>query len=199
MTHLSTASTRASKTTPWWQLDRLNNTVKIAIALIGMLLTLTGINLTIAKYEAHLATGDTVLLELAPVDPRGFMQGDYMALRFAIEEDILEALKAINKEYTWRTYDGIAIIKKDENGVGHFVRLTDDKTIKAKDLEINETPLHFRLRHNQIRFATNAFFFQEGHAEAYEAAEYGLFRVNESGEPLLTDMVDDEFEVILPE
>ena len=34
--------------------------------------------------------------------------------------------------------------------------------------------------------------------EAFEAAEYGLFRVNDKGEPLLTNLVDDNFKVISP-
>lgn len=59
--------------------------------------------------------------------------------------------------------------------------------------------IHYRVRNNTMKLATNAFFFQEGHAEAFEAAEYGLFRVNDNGEPLLTDMVNSEFKVIDPE
>ncbi|XOT97907.1 GDYXXLXY domain-containing protein, partial [Alcaligenes pakistanensis] len=30
--------------------------------------------------------GQTVLLELAPVDPRSLMQGDYMSLNFALSQ-----------------------------------------------------------------------------------------------------------------
>ncbi|WP_340367543.1 GDYXXLXY domain-containing protein, partial [Marinobacter azerbaijanicus] len=43
------------------------------------------------------------------------------------------------------------------------------------------------------RFATDAFFFQEGHAERYELARYGRFRVNERGEPLLVALHDEAF------
>ena len=34
--------------------------------------------------ERILSGGQTVLLELAPVDPRSLMQGDYMALNYAL-------------------------------------------------------------------------------------------------------------------
>ncbi|MDQ7727848.1 GDYXXLXY domain-containing protein [Halomonas sp. SpR8] len=56
----------------------------------------------------------------------------------------------------------------------------------------DERQLRYRLRNGQVRFATNAFFFQEGHAERYETARYGLFRVNATGELLLVAMYDDE-------
>ena len=50
--------------------------VTIIITLLGLALVLVVMTRNIIKYENHLATGDTVLLALAPVDPRGFMQGD---------------------------------------------------------------------------------------------------------------------------
>ena len=36
--------------------------------------------------ERIIAQGRVVLVELAPVDPRSLMQGDYMMLRFAIDD-----------------------------------------------------------------------------------------------------------------
>ena len=47
-----------------------------------------------------------------------------------------------------------------------------------------------------MRFATDAFFFQEGHAERYEPARYGRFRVNEDGEPLLVALHDSELNLL---
>src|SRR5690606_19512775 len=39
-------------------------------------------------FERTLRDGQLVLLELAPVDPRSLMQGDYMALRFAVDAQL---------------------------------------------------------------------------------------------------------------
>lgn len=44
-----------------------------------------------------------------------------------------------------------------------------------------------------MHVATNAFFFQEGHAERYEKAHYGEFRVDKEGELLLTALYDEAF------
>lgn len=63
-------------------------------------------------------------------------------------------------------------------------------------LAVNELAIHYRIRNGSVQVATNAFFFQEGHAKSFEAAQYGLFRVNAKGEPLLTEMVNDKFQII---
>lgn len=180
-----------AKPLPWWQ----KRPFTISVALLGLLLIIVMMTINVAKYETHLATGDTVLLELAPVDPRGFMQGDYMTLSYAIEREIFDALENHLEEdlHGTTSRDGYVIVALDDSRVGEFIRLAD---AKPSNLTPNEMAIHYRIRHGSLKLATNAFFFQEGHAEAYEAAEYGQFRVNDKGEPLLIDMVDSEFKVI---
>ena len=176
---------------PWLQ----KRAVRITIALVGLVIILAVMTVNVAKYESHLATGNQVLLELAPVDPRGFMQGDYMTLSYALEGEVFNQLnkKFPENEYYINSTEGYVIVTLDDNKVGEFNRLTETK---PDNLAANEMAIHFRVRNNIMKLATNAFFFQEGHAEAFEAAEYGLFRVNDKGEPLLTDMVDENFSVI---
>ncbi|WP_068033575.1 GDYXXLXY domain-containing protein [Psychrobacter sp. P11G5] len=180
-----------AKPLPWWQ----KRPFTISVALLGLLLIIVMMTINVAKYETHLATGDTVLLELAPVDPRGFMQGDYMTLSYTIERKVFNALENHTEEdlYGTASRDGYVIVALDDNRVGEFIRLAD---AKPSNLTPNEMAIHYRIRHGSLKLATNAFFFQEGHAEAYEAAEYGLFRINDKGEPLLTNMVDAKFKVI---
>lgn len=48
------------------------------------------------------------------------------------------------------------------------------------------------------KFATNAFFFQEGHTSVYQRARYGQFRVDEKGELLLTSMHVDKLKKLEP-
>lgn len=168
--------------------------VTIIIALLGLALVLVVMTRNIAKYENHLATGDTVLLALAPVDPRGFMQGDYMTLSYALERDVFAALNRDPGSYPTNE-DGYVIVALDNNKVAQFVRLAANQ---PKNLATNEMAIHYRIRNGAMQLATNAFFFQEGHGEAFEAAEYGLFRINDKGEPLLTNLVDDDFAVISP-
>ncbi|WP_413189745.1 GDYXXLXY domain-containing protein [Psychrobacter sp. AT9] len=183
-----------AKPLPWWQ----KRTFTIGVALLGLITILAIMTINVAKFETHLATGDTVLLELAPIDPRGFMQGDYMTLSYALERDVFDQLneRLPENEYYIDASEGYVIVTLDENNVGKFSRLVD---AKPDNVASNEMALHYRVRNNKLKLATNAFFFQKGHAEAFEMAEYGLFRVNDKGEPLLTDMVDGTFKMIEPE
>ena len=169
----------------------------IVIALLGLALVLVVMTMNIAKYENHLATGDTVLLALAPVDPRGFMQGDYMTLSYALERDVFAALNRDPGSYPTNE-QGYVIVALDNHNVGQFVRLAADNQTanQPENLATNEMAIHYRIRNGTMQLATNAFFFQEGHGEAFEAAQYGLFRVNDKGEPLLTEMVDSNFQII---
>ncbi len=187
--------------------------VTITVALLGLALILVVMTMNILKYETHLTTGKTVLLVLVPIDPRGFMQGDYMTLSYALEAEIFDAMRPAHRPSTQNTSDlaanesdsefriyepsdGYVIVSIDSNRVGHFVRLADNHD--HIQLAADEIAIHYRARNGSIKVATNAFFFQEGHAEAFGAAEYGLFRVNDQGEPLLTDLVNEAFEVINP-
>lgn len=167
--------------------------VTIVIALLGLALVLVVMTMNIIKYEAHLTTGDTVLLALAPVDPRGFMQGDYMTLSYALERDVFAALNKDPGSYPTNEA-GYVIVALDNHNVGQFVRLSANN--QPENLATNEMAIHYRIRNGSMQLATNAFFFQEGHGEAFEAAQYGLFRVNDKGEPLLTEMVDSNFQII---
>lgn len=182
--------------------------LNLLLAIVGLIVVLVAVNLGIKKYETHLVTAEKVLLPLAPVDPRSLMQGDYMALNYAISEQIMAAIEKqlattedqqpIESLYSL-SQDGLVVIKKDTQGVGHFVRLVSPSEEDQLSLAKEELLLAYRLRQGQLKIATNAFFFQEGQAAAFEQAKYGLFRVNDKGDPLLTDMVNGDFEVIDPE
>lgn len=181
---------KATSKTHWLQ----KPAVTIIIALLGLALVLVVMTRNIIKYENHLATGDTVLLALAPVDPRGFMQGDYMTLSYALERDVFAALNKDPGSYPINE-QGYVIVALDQHNVGQLVRLAANQ---SKNLASNEIAIYYRIRNGTMQLATNAFFFQEGHGEAFEAAEYGLFRINDKGEPLLINLVDKDFKVISP-
>ena len=59
-----------------------------ALAAAAVVLVLAAVNWKIAAKERIKTHGEIVLLDLAPVDPRSLMQGDYMALRFALTRDL---------------------------------------------------------------------------------------------------------------
>lgn len=159
------------------------------IALVVLVTVLGVVNWSIFDKEMQLAQGDIVYLELAPVDPRSLMQGDYMALNFRAAQQVYDALPKSDEYRGWNRNanagDGYVVVKLDEQRRAQFVRIHDGKPL-AQD----ERTLQYRVRNGAVKFATNAFFFQEGHAQLYEAAHYGQFRINEHGEVLLAGMYD---------
>ena len=155
---------------------------------IGMLLVILAVmNFSIVGKEQHLKQGDTVYLKLAPVDPRSLMQGDYMALRFDAADQLYNALQSSTSDTLKSTHDGQIVVKLDDNKVGTFQRI-----YQGKPLQENELRLNYRVRDDNIKFATNAFFFEEGTAELYEQARYGEFKVSEKGELLLNAMFTEQ-------
>ena len=152
---------------------------KLAV-LLGGLAVLALVNYSIYRKEQLLANGRVVLLELIPVDPRSLMQGDYMALRFRLQNDVPRNLR-----------DGRLVVAIDNRGVGTFRRL-DNGTPLAPD----EVKIYYRVRADQVKIGTNAFFFQEGDERFYRGARYGEARVDADGQLLLTGLRDQNVQCL---
>jgi len=155
------------------------------ILLVTTLLLLLVVNVTIYQREHLISAGRMVLLELAPVDPRSLMQGDYMALRFQV------ANQAFSDQNLKRLDDGHLVLALDERNVATFTRFAD-----GSPLAESEVLLRYRIRNGRSKLATNAFFFQEGTAKEYERAKFGEFRVAQNGESILTRLRDEELKVL---
>jgi uncharacterized membrane-anchored protein len=161
--------------------------MRSTIAVLAGLAVLALANWTIYERERLIAEGAQVRLELAPVDPRSLMQGDYMALRFRVADE------AFGRRPDRRAEDGRIVVKADEKGVARFVRREG-----GEPLAPGEIVLRYRVREGKVKFATNAWFFQEGHAKYYERARFGEFRVSPSGEMLLVAMLGEKLERLGP-
>jgi uncharacterized membrane-anchored protein len=157
------------------------------IAIAAGLVVLAAVNWGIYARERLLAEGRLVFLELAPVDPRSLMQGDYMALRFKAADD------AFRRGSPKETEDGRIVVKLDARGVGQFVRRDDGSPLGEA-----EVAMRYRVREGNVRFGTNAFFFQEGTGKNYASARFGEFRVAPSGEMLLAAMRGKDLEPLGP-
>lgn len=156
----------------------------------GLALVLVVANGGIWQREKLLATGRVVILELAPVDPRSLMQGDYMALNFAASRDITRLRLGGDRPSDDDSLmgfepDGYVMLQPDARGVATPLRIQPDVHPHTD----GEVPLRYRVRDRGVRIVTNAFFFPEGEAKRYEVARYGELRVGDNGEALLVRML----------
>ena len=168
------------------------------IAVVFLVMVLGLVNWGIIEKEKHLAEGRIVFLELALVDPRSLIQGDYMALRFRLADAVRDALRKTRKHQRWRhdveATDGYVVVSLDERGIGSFKFLHADQ-----ELSDNQILMRYRVRSDRVKFAINAFFFQEGQDTYYQLARYGKFRVDDRGELLLTAMFDENLNKLGPD
>jgi uncharacterized membrane-anchored protein len=152
-----------------------------AVVVVAGLIILALANYSIYTREKLLNEGAVVYLKTAPVDPRSLMQGDYMALRFEVANELRARMA------TALPADAQVVLALDERRIGTFSRVDD-----SAPLAPNEVRMRYRVRNDTIKFATNAFFFQEGDAGLYGKARYGEFRVGGGGESILTGMRDEQ-------
>jgi len=146
--------------------------------LVNLIILLNLVTNSIFKKEKLLSNGQLILLELAPVDPRSLMQGDYMNLRYAISNNDTDS---ISKR-------GFCIVKLDTVGVAKKVRIQDDKTpLHEDEFLINYTLKQWR----GINIGAESYFFQEGEGKKYEAAKYGGLKIDANGNSLLIGLYDE--------
>lgn len=199
-----------------------------------LVLFLGGYALSVYRMETVLAEGKIILLPLAPVDPRAPLMGDYMALRYVVNNDIRKALRrqsaaqsaaqkaaqmsaengapeggvsgnvasgggtdggasspaaSANSRNTYdesRNAEGFAVLRITNDPVPHaasFVRLDDGSPLQA-----DEFLLPYRLRGYEVQTAATAFYFQEGTAQQYTGAKFGVFKLAPDGKTLLVGL-----------
>jgi len=141
--------------------------------------------------ERTLAHGQPALVELAPVDPRSLMQGDYMRLRYAIERDLL---LHIPQRWAQTPSSGYAYIVLDEQN-----RATGVHSIGSQLAPLPEgatLAVKLRGKPHSPSIAAEAFFFQEGHGKIYETAKWAELRVDTSGKALLLNLRDENLKIL---
>jgi uncharacterized membrane-anchored protein len=133
----------------------------------------------IAQKEYLIAQGEPVYIALAPVDPRSIMQGDYMSLRYDIDDEAEDVV-----DWPQR---GQIVVQLDERQVADYVR----RYTADVPLQPDERLLNYRIQNDQLVIGPDSFFFQEKQAELYQEARFAEVRLTNDGTMLLLGLRDE--------
>jgi uncharacterized membrane-anchored protein len=160
---------------------------RILIA-IGAAIVLAAVDFSIVAKEGIKRDGEIIFLDLAPVDPRSLMQGDYMVLRFRLAQEI---------QASWGKSDANATPREGE--IRHASIAVDNRRVAslAKAEAATNRSIRYRVRNGSVWLGTNAFFFEEGSDKRFASARYGEFRLDPaSGEAVLVGLRDQKLNAL---
>lgn len=110
-----------------------------------------------------------------------------MVLRYEVAEDARSALSA-------ETYDGLLVLRLDENDVAQFQRLDDGSLLADNEVRVRFRRRHQNTRRGMIRLSAESYFFQEGRRDNFSKAKYGELKVAADSESILVGLRDTKLQ-----
>lgn len=174
----------------------MSNNIKKILLIINIVILFVVTGFSANKEEGYKKSNSYFYLELAPVDPRSLLQGDYMTLNYDITDKaqeiifngIYDSKDENNKFLDMRK--GYIVVSLDENKVAKFVKLSKEKT-DEKDLLF----IAFKSDGFNVNINANSYLFQEGTGDKYENAHYSKV-VLVDNKLRLIDLRDKDFKEI---
>lgn len=153
---------------------------KVVLIFLNLAIVLALFHYSVSRKEAILRNGRLILLQLAPVDPRSLVQGDYMELRYEIATtDLPDPMPK----------RGFCVVRLDPGAVARKVRWQKDRQpLQAGEYLIEYTAPAGR----RASIGAESYFFEEGQAVSFERAQYGGLKVDERGNSVLVGLYDKD-------
>ncbi|MFB5675012.1 GDYXXLXY domain-containing protein [Paenibacillus terreus] len=144
------------------------------------------IGLQATASEKLLREGSSVKLELAPVDPRSLLQGDYVVLNYTISTPPETAELRDNSGS--RSKVGV-VLAPDRHGIHQFSRLYKD----GEPLAAGEIVINGRLNgYGSIYYGIENYFVPEGTGlEVEQNTRYAYVRISRKGDALLERLASE--------
>ncbi|MFK4437920.1 putative membrane-anchored protein/putative membrane protein [Paenibacillus sp. RC21] len=131
------------------------------------------------RSETLLATGASIKLKLAPVDPRSLLQGDYVMLNYDISTPF--------SQDNWNRGKVKVVLTPGSQGVYIADRLYQD----GEKLSNHEVILNGQWNGSRIQYGIENYFIPEGTGRNVEQnAHYAYIRVSQNGDALLERLSD---------
>ncbi|MBD8067711.1 GDYXXLXY domain-containing protein [Bacillus sp. PS06] len=151
----------------------------ISIGII-VILQLGILGYQVSSNEILLRDGTEITLQLAPIDPRSMLQGDYVRLAYEIGEAENLDVQSGNRVYV--------ILEKNEQGIYERKQLVTEQ-IDPSDYPLNENEVLITGKYNgynAIIFGIESYFVEEGTGLAVERnATLAKVAVSKKGDALL--------------
>lgn len=152
----------------------------------------------ILKHEHHLVNSQSIFVELAPVDPRSILQGDYMALNYDLHFSAVAAENGSEQPVSDIKIEDF----KNQSHVMSYVQLDQQRRViktsfDRSALNQSERVARLMLKNPRNTFealypAANSFMFPEGLEPCYRNAKFAELKVKENGKALLVDLLDQQ-------
>ncbi|MBW7477218.1 GDYXXLXY domain-containing protein [Paenibacillus oenotherae] len=131
--------------------------------------------------ERLLRTGDSIKLELAPIDPRSLLQGDYVTLNYSIStlpQSVASGLESRGSRQKLKV-----VLAPDAKGVHVFKRLYQEgETLASDEIVLNGTTSGW----GPVYYGIETYFVPEGTGlEVERSARFAYIRVSANGNALL--------------
>ncbi len=183
---------REKSTSITWKIPTLT---KASYVVFGFAVTILGsANYLIHQFEDVLDNGQSVILELAPVDPRSIMQGDYMELNYQLADEVTKLIKEQDRsnddddEKETRKY--YVLVNLTEQNIATVCDIQPEKPTNYNDCAKN-IYLPVKRARWQWQLPTHSYFFPEGKGKYFAQAKYGEYRVK-NGKALLWRLLDEQ-------
>lgn len=159
------------------------------VCVLGGVLVLGVAQAQVYRHQAVLAQGQPVILALAPVDPRSLLQGDYMALDYAVRQSAIGWLRDHPQVQSavQASGRGWLVLQADAQGVAQLQAVSPEL---PATLPPGVHALSFRWRGARPDWGASSWLFPEGQGARYAAARYGVLRVTPDGSALLAGLLD---------
>ncbi|WP_413512414.1 GDYXXLXY domain-containing protein [Myroides odoratus] len=165
--------------------NKRNSVIVLTLVLFGVFF-----GRAIWQKEQTIQEGKLVFLELAPVDPRSLMQGDYMQLNYAVNNQLSDA--GIDKEKIHKR--GYVVLALDPQNKGVFKAIGETLPLDLVDSLI--AVKYFNWNGFSLSVGAESYFFQEGKDTLHEKAKYGGLRVDSKGNSVLMGLYDADLKII---
>ncbi len=154
--------------------------------LLIIILQFSILSIQVIKSETILRQGETVKLELQPLDPRSLMQGDYVILAYQIANFKIEEAKSGERVQL--------VLQKNENDVHTYTGYYYYHNKWNKDYQYKQGDVIITGNYNgydRIHFGIESYFVPEGTGlEVQQNAKFAMVKVGKNGNAILTGLAE---------